>query len=311
MDKILCVVGPTASGKTKMAVALAKALDGEVLSCDSMQIYKGMVIGTAAPTEEEMCGIPHHMIGVIDPRSDFSVGRYVEMADEILQDILSRGKTAILAGGTGLYLDSLIAGRSFAPYPATGRREALEKEADEQGIEPILSRLREVDPDAAERLHPADRRRIIRALEIYEETGVTMTEHDRRTRAIPPKYTPCWLGMDYADRADLYARIDLRVDLMLQAGLLDEIRSLLSAGIPRSCTAMQAIGYKEFIDALETGGSMEDAAALCKQHSRNYAKRQLTWFRKNAAVRWIMQTPGMDFDTVFRAARREIPFFAD
>ena len=311
MDKILCVVGPTASGKTKMAVELAKVLDGEVLSCDSMQIYKGMVIGTAAPTEEEMCGIPHHMIGVIDPRSDFSVGRYVEMADEILQDILSRGKTAILAGGTGLYLDSLIAGRSFAPYPATGRREALEKEADEQGIEPILSRLREVDPDAAARLHPSDRRRIIRALEIYEETGVTMTEHDRRTRAIPPKYAPCWLGMDYKNRADLYARIDLRVDRMLQAGLLDEIRGLLATGIPRSCTAMQAIGYKEFIDALETGGSIEDAAALCKQHSRNYAKRQLTWFRKNGAVRWILQDPGMDFETVFRAARREIPFFAD
>ena len=311
MDKILCVVGPTASGKTKMAVELAKALDGEVLSFDSMQLYKGMVIGTAAPTEEEMCGIPHHMIGVIDPRCDFSVGRYVEMADEILQSILSRGKTAILVGGTGLYVDSLIAGRTFAPYPATGRREALEKEAAECGIEPILARLRSVDPDAAARLHPSDQRRILRALEIFEETGVTMTEHDRRTRAIPPKYAPCWLGMDYADRADLYARIDLRVDRMLQNGLLDEIRQLLAAGIPRTCTAMQAIGYKEFVDALQTGGDLADAAALCKQHSRNYAKRQLTWFRRNSAVHWLYQRPGEDFNTVFRTARREIPFFAD
>ena len=171
MEKIICVAGPTASGKTKLSVALAKALNGEVLSCDSMQIYRGMEIGTAAPTLEEMQGVPHHMIGVADPKEDFSVGKYVEQAEPILQDILSRGKTCVVCGGTGLYADSLLLGRSFAPCPSTGAREQLEREAAQYGIEPLLARLRQVDPEAGERLHPSDQRRIIRALEVYLETG--------------------------------------------------------------------------------------------------------------------------------------------
>lgn len=311
MDRIICVVGPTASGKTKLAVELAKALNGEVLSCDSMQVYKNMVIGTAAPTLEEMDGVPHHMIGCIDPAEDFSAGKYVEMADGILRDILRRGRTVILTGGTGLYADSLISGRSFAPYPATGRRQALEKEAAELGIEPLLARLRLVDPASADRLHPSDEKRIIRALEIFEETGVSMTEHDRLSRLTPPKYRPFWLGLDYKSRAELYARIDSRVDRMLEAGLLDEIRSLLASGVPENATAMQAIGYKEFVCALRGGGSLEQAASLVRQRSRNYAKRQLTWFRRNPQIHWIMQTSEMKFDEVFRAARQEIPEFSE
>ena len=310
-DHIVCVVGPTASGKTRMAVELALALDGEVVSCDSMQIYRGMSIGTAKPTPEETRGVPHHMIDVADPSEPFSAGKYVEMADACVQDILSRGKTVILAGGTGLYIDSLIAGRSFAPVPSTGKREALERQADERGIQPLLDELARVDPESAARLHPSDRRRIIRALEIYQETGETITEHDRRTRLQPPKYRPAWLGMTFRDRADLYERIDRRVELMMRDGLADEVRALLDAGVPETATAMQAIGYKELTDALRGGEPLDEAVRLIQQRSRNYAKRQLTWFRRNPEIFWLEQTLPLDFSAVFESALHHIPFFAE
>lgn len=309
-DRIICLAGPTASGKTRMSIALAKALDGEVVSCDSMQIYRTMDIGTAKPTAEEMDGVRHHMLDVAEPDEPFSVGKYVEMADACVQDILSRGKTVILAGGTGLYMDSLIAGRSFAPIPATGKREALERQAEEAGIEPLLARLREIDPESAARLHPSDRRRIIRALEIYQETGVTMTEHDRLTRLVPPRYHPVWLGMTFRDRAELYARIDLRVGQMLEQGLLDEVRALLARGIPATATAMQAIGYKELTGALCGEESVDEAVRLICQRSRNYAKRQLTWFRRNREIFWLEQTLPLDFSAIFESALQHIPFFA-
>ena len=311
MDRIICVVGPTASGKTKLAVHLAKAYDGEVVSCDSMQIYKHMDIGTAKPTPEEMEGVRHHLIDIIEPGEDFSVGKYVQLADACVQDILSRGKTAVIAGGTGLYVDSLISGRTFAPVPQTGKREALEARMREAGGEAMLEALRAVDPEAAQRLHPADEKRIIRALEVYEETGKTITQHNLETQAIPPRYRPVWLGLDYADRAVLYRRIDLRVDLMLQAGLLDEIRALLAIGVSPAATAMQAIGYKEFFGALDGSCTLEEAAELCKQRSRNYAKRQLTWFRRNPEIRWLRLTGQEDFSAVLAAARQNIPFSAN
>ena len=310
MDRIICVVGPTASGKTKLAVQLAKTYDGEVVSCDSMQIYKHMDIGTAKPTLEEMEGVRHHLIDIIEPSEDFSVGKYVQLADACVQDILSRGKTAVIAGGTGLYVDSLISGRTFAPVPQTGKREALEAQMREAGGEAMLEALRAVDPEAAQRLHPADEKRIIRALEVYEETGKTITQHNLETQAIPPRYRPVWLGLDYADRAVLYRRIDLRVDLMLQAGLLDEIRTLLALGVSPAATAMQAIGYKEFFGALDGSCTLEEAAELCKQRSRNYAKRQLTWFRRNPEIRWLRLTGQEDFSAVLAAARQNIPFSA-
>lgn len=310
MDRIICVVGPTASGKTKLAVHLAKAYDGEVVSCDSMQIYKHMDIGTAKPTPEEMEGVRHHLIDIIEPGEDFSVGKYVQLADACVQDILSRGRTVIIAGGTGLYVDSLISGRTFAPVPQTGKREALEARMREAGGEAMLEALRAVDPEAAQRLHPADEKRIIRALEVYEETGKTITQHNLETQAIPPRYRPVWLGLDYADRAALYRRIDLRVDLMLQSGLLDEIRALLALGVSPAATAMQAIGYKEFFGALDGSCTLEEAAELCKQHSRNYAKRQLTWFRRNPEIHWLRLTGQEDFSAVLAAARQNIPFSA-
>ena len=311
MDRIICVVGPTASGKTKLAVHLAKAYDGEVVSCDSMQIYKHMDIGTAKPTPEEMEGVRHHLIDIIEPGEDFSVGKYVQLADACVQDILSRGRTVIIAGGTGLYVDSLISGRTFAPVPQTGKREALEARMREAGGEAMLEALRAVDPEAAQRLHPADEKRIIRALEVYEETGKTITQHNLETQAIPPRYRPVWLGLDYADRAVLYRRIDLRVGLMLQSGLLDEIRALLALGVSPAATAMQAIGYKEFFGALDGSCTLEEAAELCKQRSRNYAKRQLTWFRRNPEIRWLRLTGQVDFSAVLAAARQNIPFSAN
>lgn len=292
MDKIICIAGPTASGKTALAVALAKALDGEVVSCDSMQIYKNMDIGTAKPTLEEMEGIPHHMLSVAKPEEDFSVSRYCEMATPIVENILLRGKTAIIAGGTGLYMDALIRGNSFAPYPSTGRREELERLAENEGIEAVLCKLREVDPESAERLHPSDRKRIIRAMEVYLETGETITEHNRKTQLIPPRFSPVWFALEDESRQALYDRIDQRVLKMLDAGLIGEIQSLLAAGVPEKATSMQAIGYKEFVDALRGRCSMEDATAMVQQASRHYAKRQLTWFRRNPAIHWLTRAPG-------------------
>ena len=302
MNSIICIAGPTASGKTALAVELAKELGGEVVSCDSMQVYRRMNIGTAKPTPEEMQGIPHHMLDVAEPWEDFSVSRYCELATPIVEDILSRGKTAIIAGGTGLYMDSLIQGNVFAPFPSTGVRERLEAQADAEGMEAMLAWLRSLDPDSAARLHLSDRKRILRALEVYLETGETITAHNRRTQALPPRFRPLWLGLDFADRGELYRRIDLRVEEMLRQGLLEEIRELLASGIPPKCTAMQAIGYKEFVEALQGSLPVEQAVEEVKKSSRHYAKRQLTWFRRNKALHWL--TRGPDSPEILEAARQ-------
>ena len=309
MNNIICIAGPTASGKTALAATLAKELNGEVVSCDSMQVYRRMDIGTAKPTLEEMQGIPHHMIDVAEPWENFSVSRYCEMAAPIVDDIISRGKTAVIAGGTGLYMDALIRGNAFAPFPATGVRERLEAQADAEGMEAMLSRLRAVDPDAARRLHLSDRKRVLRALEVYLETGVTITEHNRKTQAVPPRYSPLWLGLDFARRGELYRRIDLRVGLMLEQGLVEEIRGLLADGIPEKATAMQAIGYKEFVDALDGRCTIEEAADQVRQSSRRYAKRQLTWFRRNKAIHWLIRDTGDTGREILENARRIVSDF--
>ena len=304
MNNIICIAGPTASGKTALAVELAKELHGEVVSCDSMQIYKRMDIGTAKPTTEEMQGIPHHMIDVAEPGEDFSVSRYCEMASPIIDDIVARGKTAIIAGGTGLYMDSLIRGNDFAPVPSTGAREKLEAQADEMGLDYMKQWLGRIDPEAAARIH--DRKRIIRALEVYLETGETITEHNRKTQAIPPRYTPLWLGLDFEPRALLYARIDKRVDIMLEMGLVEEIKSLLASGIPEKCTALQAIGYKEFIAALDERCTIEEAADEVRKSSRHYAKRQLTWFRRNKNMHWLTRFDNEGSEEIIQKARQVI-----
>ena len=309
MPNLICIAGPTASGKTALSIALAKELNAEIISCDSMQVYRRMDIGTAKPTPEERQGIPHHMLDVAQPDEDFSVSRYCEMASPIIDRLLNQGKTAIVVGGTGLYMDSLIRGNTFAPYPSTGRREELETLAAKEGIEAVLSQLRVVDPESAARLHPSDQKRIIRAMEVYLETGKTITEHNRQTQSLPPKYAPLWLALEDADRADLYRRIDQRVDAMLKAGLLEEIRQLLAEGLSTDCTAMQAIGYKEFVSALQGHCSVTEATALVQQSSRRYAKRQLTWFRRNENIHWLRRQRGEETTEILSDARQIIRNF--
>ncbi|MBR4308634.1 MAG: tRNA (adenosine(37)-N6)-dimethylallyltransferase MiaA [Oscillospiraceae bacterium] len=301
-QKLIAIVGPTASGKTRLSVELAKKYDGEILSFDSMQVYKGMDIGTAKPSMEEQQGVIHHMFDVAEPWEDFSVSRFVEQADPIVEDLLARDKTVILVGGTGLYVDALIRGTEFAPYPDTGLREELTRIADEQGIEVIVERLRQVDPESAERIHPSNRKRVIRALEIYLESGKTMTQHDAESRAKPPKYTPLWIGLDYVNREALYHRIDRRVDVMMEQGLVQEVRDLLEKGLPPTATALQAIGYKEILAHFRGECSLEEAKELIQRSSRRYAKRQRTWFRRNSEVQWLLLEDEPDFREVFLRA---------
>ena len=274
-----------------------------------MQIYQGMDIGTAKVTPAEMQGVQHHMLDLIQPSEDYSVSRFVTEAEPILQDILRRGKYAILTGGTGLYIDSLVAGRTFAPYPATGKRQELEALAARKGIGAVIALLEQFDPDSARRLHPSDQKRIIRAAEVYLETGQTITAHNARTRALPPRHEALWLGLDFESRQDLYARIDQRAAQMMAQGLLDEVRRLLAQGISPRATAMQAIGYKECLATLD--GAMTEAEALAQicQASRRYAKRQLTWFRRNPAVHWILQTAAPDAEKTFSQALQIVSAF--
>ena len=288
MATVLCVVGPTATGKTKMGVALAKRFDGEVVSVDSMQLYRGMTIGTAAPTREEMEGIPHHMVAVADPAESWSAARYVHEADACVQDILRRGKLPVLVGGTGLYLDALIRGTDFAAgSQGTALRQQLQRRARQEGTETLLEELRRIDPAAAQKLHLRDEKRIIRALEVWYETGRTITEHDRQERQRPPKYDALYIGLDFLDRQDLRDRIDKRVDTMVEQGLLEEVETLLASGLPRDATALQAIGYKQFLAVAEGTATRQEAIAEVKLRSRQYAKRQLTWLRRNPDIFWV------------------------
>ena len=294
--KVVCIVGPTGCGKTGLGVALAERLGGEVVSCDSMQLYRGMVIGTAAPTEAETRGVPHHMVGVIDPREDYSVARYAADAAECVDGILARGKLPILVGGTGLYLDALLRGHGYAPGTTGGEtRRLLERRWDDEGGEVLFTELRSIDAESAAVLHPNDKKRVIRALEVYRETGKTMSRHNADTRLVPPRYEPVYLGLAYADREEMKRIIDLRVDRMVAQGLFDEVRALVESGVPRTATAMQAIGYKECLGCLAGECTQDEAVAEIKLRSRQYAKRQLTWFRRNPAVKWLLweKTPDL------------------
>ena len=294
--RIVCVVGPTACGKTTLGVLLAKRFDGEVVSADSMQIYRGMTIGTAAPRLAEMDGVPHHMVAVADPAEQWSAARYAESAIPVIDDILARGKLPILVGGTGLWLDAVVRGHGFAGgHAGVEVRRTLQKRLAEEGIEPLLMELRQVDPAAAERLHPADEKRILRALEVWLETGKTITAHNEETKRLPSRYDAVWIGLRFADREDMKALIDRRVDVMVEEGLLDEVRGLLESGLPRDATALQAIGYKEFLGVLDGSATEAEAIAEVKLRSRQYAKRQLTWLRRKTDIHWIEWEKERDF----------------
>ena len=293
---IICVVGPTACGKTKLGVLLAQTFHGEVVSVDSMQIYRGMTIGTAAPTAEEMDGVPHHMIAVADPEEQWSAARYAQAATACVEEILSRGKLPILVGGTGLWLDAVVRGHGFAAGHAGGAvRQELQHLLEEKGVEPLLEELRQVDPESAQRLHPADEKRILRAVEVWRETGKTISAHNAETKAMPPRYNAVWIGLRFARREDQWDLIDRRVDAMVAEGLPDEVRALLQSGLPRSATALQAIGYKEFLGVLDGSATEAEAIAEVKLRSRQYAKRQLTWLRRNPDIRWITWEKDRDF----------------
>ncbi len=305
--KIVVICGPTASGKTRLAVELALAGNGEVVSADSMQIYRTMDIGTAKPTPEEMRGVPHHMLDVADPAEDFSVARYVEQARACVDDILARGRLPIVAGGTGLYIDSLLSGRDFAPFdPDSALRGQLEVEFAQKGGQAMLGQLETVDPEAARRLHPNDAKRIIRALEVFRSTGKTITQHNLETQAMPPRYEAVTLALAFERREDMWARIDHRVDQMMEQGLVDEVRGLLDRGVPDKCTAMQAIGYKEMVSALRGDGDVRAAAEEIKLRSRQYAKRQLTWFGRNPAANWYRWGREPDFMEALRYSTEKL-----
>ena len=295
-QRVICVVGPTASGKTKMGVALAKRFNGEVVSVDSMQIYRGMAIGTAAPTPAEMEGVPHHMIGVADPAESWSVSRFTEAADRCVQDILSRGKLPVLVGGTGLYLDALVRGNTFAAGQQGGAvRQELQERLAQEGAAALLAELAAVDPETAARLHLRDEKRILRALEVYRETGETISEHDRKSRETPDRYDALYIGLSFRDRQDLRDRIDRRVDAMVAQGLLDEVRRLLGSGLPRDATALQAIGFKQVLAVADGTATEAEAVEEVKLRSRQYAKRQLTWLRRNPDIHWILWEKEPDF----------------
>ncbi|MBO5873034.1 MAG: tRNA (adenosine(37)-N6)-dimethylallyltransferase MiaA [Clostridia bacterium] len=283
---IIAVVGPTASGKSELAVSLAEKLDGEVISFDSMQIYKGMHIASAAPNHEEMRGIPHHLVEFLEPSESFSVAEFLKLAKAKTEEITKRGKRVIIAGGTGLYINSFLDNIIFTQSETDqSMREELNREFDRVGAEEMLRRLKEFDPETANRLHPNNKKRIIRAFEIYETTGQTMTEQLESSRAEESPYEPYMIGLTYFDRECLYDRINLRVDKMLEKGLLDEAKGAFKG--EGSKTSVQAIGHKELFGYIKGECSLSEAVELLKMQTRRYAKRQLTWFKRDERISWI------------------------
>ena len=283
---VLAVVGPTASGKTWLGVELAKIYGGEVISADSMQIYKGMDIASAKPTEAEKHGIPHHLMGFLDRDVSFSAADYVQLANEKIQDILSRGKLPMIVGGTGLYIDSLLENVKFSEGGSDeAYREELYTFARENGNEALHARLAELDSEAADGIHPNNLVRVVRALEVCHVTGRKFSELKRESRMVESPYNSLIIGLNFDDRQKLYERIDLRVDEMVKAGLVEEARQLWQESGMK--TAANAIGYKELIPYFEGKSELSDCIDLIKQETRHYAKRQLTWFRKNARIEWF------------------------
>lgn len=305
---LLVIVGPTASGKTALAVECAKKFDGEIISADSMQIYKGMSIATAKPTEEEMQGIPYYLIDFADVTSQYSVAQFVADAEKCCRDILSRGKLPILAGGTGLYVDSFVNNISFSEADGDeALRKRISDELNAVGAEKMLEKLSQLDPEYAAKLHPNNKKRIIRAFEIYTLTGKTPTEAAALSRKEPSRYNCCFVGINYKSREILYDRINRRVDLMMANGLLEEAK--IYYDLPKKSTASQAIGYKELKPYFDGEISLEQAVENLKIGTRHYAKRQLTWFRRNESIKWFYPDEGTKdefFEEVFDYVKKVI-----
>ena len=299
-QKLICIAGPTASGKTALSIALAKLLDTEIISSDSMQLYRGMDIGTAKPDMAERDGVVHHMFDVAEAGETFSVARYQQMADACAQDILSRGRVPIVCGGTGLYLDALIDGSTFSGDETNlEAREKYNAIAREQGAHALHEMLRAVDPESAERIHENNVKRVVRALEVYEQTGMTIGEMNAKNKRPEPKYDAILFALCPTDRQTLYDRIDRRVDRMVELGLLEEARRLLEEG-RLTGTAGQAIGYKELVPYLQGQATLSDCLDTLKRASRNYAKRQLTWLRRDGRVNWIYYNSAEEFPAILQ-----------
>ncbi|MCD7730213.1 MAG: tRNA (adenosine(37)-N6)-dimethylallyltransferase MiaA [Oscillospiraceae bacterium] len=306
MDKkqpLIAVVGPTASGKTAVGAALAKEYNGEVVSADSMQIYKGMNIATAKPTDEEMLGIPHHLISLLEMDASFSVADYVRIAKEKISEIALRGKLPVLVGGTGLYVSSLIDNISFDNALTDGSvRKQLAEECARFGNEAMLDKLREIDPETAAVLPVGNITRIIRAIEVYEVTGIPFSKHKELSRLEESPYNVCMIGLNYADRNVLYDRINRRVDLMVEKGMVEECKAVFES--EKLGTACQAIGYKEFIPYFKGEKNKEECIDKIKQDSRRYAKRQLTWFRRDERINWLELTDVIPFDKIIEECKK-------
>ena len=284
---VVIIAGPTGVGKTAASIEIAKALCGEIISCDSMQIYKGMDIGTAKVTAQEAEGVPHHLIDVVSPRQNFSVCDYVDMCRTAVCDITSRGKLPVMVGGTGLYIDSFIDDIDFKDSCTDDKyRAELEQLASEKGCEYLHRMLAAVDEESAKAIHANNVKRVIRALEYYKLTGTTISEHNRLSKQKKSPYNYCYICLT-RNREQLYSRIDRRVDIMLKQGLVDEVKSLIDRGIDRDCTAMQAIGYKEVAEYLDGRADYPTMVETLKRNSRHYAKRQLTWFKRRDDIYWI------------------------
>lgn len=301
---VVVIVGPTASGKTRLSIEIAKRFDGEIVSSDSMQIYKKMDIGTAKPTPEEMDGIPHHLMDFLDPTEEYTLKQYLEDANRCVEDILSRKKLPIIVGGTGLYVSSFLNNLTLSEEPVDEVfRSKLETDYDRLGGEEMLSRLSKIDPELASRLFPKDKKRILRGLEVYHNTGITQTEQNRLAMESESPYNFICFGLTAEDRAFLYQRIDNRVEKMMEAGLLEEVKSLQK--IPCSRTAKQAIGYRQFDEYLTGETSLEDAVSRVQKESRNYAKRQLTWFRRDKRIEWF-SVDLLNFDNILNSCCERI-----
>lgn len=306
-DKIIAVAGPTASGKSALALELCKRLDGELISLDSMQIYRGLDIGTAKPTKAEQAEVRHHMIDICEPTENFSAAEFAERAHKVIADVQLRGKRAVLCGGTGLYLDTVLGRLDFGEIESDEKlRGELIAFAEKNGAKALHERLRGIDPQAAEKIHPNNVRRVARAIEIYELTGKTKTEHDREAISDSP-YESLIIGLDYDDREVLYSRINRRVDAMIEAGLEGEVRSLVSRGLlSAESTAGQAIGYKEMLGYIAGDCSLGDTVEKIKLGTRRYAKRQLTWLRRNPNINWLYPDRLCDFQSLVGEAEKII-----
>lgn len=302
---LLVIVGPTASGKTALSIECASEFNGEIVSADSMQIYKGMSIATAKPSADEMKGIRHHLMDFLDVNETYSVANFVNDASEAIEQIYNSGKLPILVGGTGLYVDSLVNNIKFAEVDTDFElRRKLNAQLEEIGAEEMLKRMAEFDSDTAEKLHPSNKKRIIRVFEVYKLTGKTVTQLDRESKAVPSPYRPVFVGINFKDREKLYERINRRVDIMLENGLLDEAKRYCN--LPEKSTASQAIGYKELIPYFNGEISLDEAVENLKLSTRHYAKRQLTWFRRNQNIKWFCYDEYMSYEDFFNDVKEYI-----